>query len=63
MQSPVVKLSVERLEFGLIQLGCSVSLEFEVINESHCSVTFELRQLIKQKRVFTVRSVEVSLQD
>ena len=54
LQSPVVKVLVENLEFGLIQLGRSVSLQFEVINESHCTVSFHLQQLVKQKKVFMV---------
>ena len=54
LQSPVVKVSVENLDFGLIQLGRSASLQFEVINESHCTVSFQLQQLVKQKKVFMV---------
>lgn len=54
LQSPVVKVSVENLDFGLIQLGRSASLQFVVINESHCTVSFQLQQLVKQKKVFMV---------
>ena len=54
LQSPVVRVSVDNLDFGLIQLGRSASLQFEVINESHCTVSFHLKQLVKQKKVFMV---------
>lgn len=54
LQPPVVRLSVDNLDFGLIQLGHSASLHFEVINESHCTVSFQLQQLVKQKKVFMV---------
>ena len=45
---------MDNLDFGLIQLGRSASLQFEVINESHCTVSFHLQQLVKHKKVFMV---------
>ena len=45
---------MDNLDFGLIQLGRSALLQFEVINESHCTVSFHLQQLVKQKKVFMV---------
>ncbi len=54
LQPPVVRVSVDNLDFGLVQLGRSVSLQFEVINESHCAISFQLQQLVKQKKVFMV---------
>ena len=45
---------MDNLDFGLIQLGRSALFQFEVINESHCTVSFHLQQLVKQKKVFMV---------
>ncbi len=41
----MVSLDSPRLNFGLISLGTSVSLQVSVINESKCAVGFQLRQV------------------
>ena len=50
----MVKVSVVSLDFGLIQFGRSSTLKFDIINESHCHVSFQLNQVVKDKKVFIV---------
>ena len=42
------------LDFGLIQFGRSASLKFDVVNESCCVVSFQLQQVVKEKKIFMV---------
>ena len=55
-----MKVSVVNLDFGLIQFGRSASLKFDIVNESHCPVSFTLEQLVKEKKIFMVSLYSVT---